>query len=186
MLAAVNLRRSPLDFSVVSFMSEIEKEITAKKGHADVFTLTPKDIAIKGATLSPIWKAFPTVIFNVKVAEITLDFLDDTVEIQINLRLSVRLHVRFLERWKFNMVTYDEVVEKGTVNQFSGESSPVILPLDDREIIRGLKDVLVGMKVGVGGVYYLMQKEPLIFEARLLKGNRSAPEHSSNLSLALP
>ncbi|KAL0306222.1 UNVERIFIED_CONTAM: Peptidyl-prolyl cis-trans isomerase FKBP16-1, chloroplastic [Sesamum radiatum] len=35
-----------------------------------------------------------------------------------------------------------------TVNQFSGESSPVILPLDDEQIIKGLKEVLVGMKVG--------------------------------------
>ncbi|XP_065851919.1 peptidyl-prolyl cis-trans isomerase FKBP16-1, chloroplastic isoform X2 [Euphorbia lathyris] len=35
-----------------------------------------------------------------------------------------------------------------TVDQFSGESSPVILPLDDSRTIKGLKDVLVGMKVG--------------------------------------
>ncbi|KAJ4777565.1 Peptidylprolyl isomerase [Rhynchospora pubera] len=82
-----------------------------------------------------------------------------------------------------------------TVDQFSGESSPVILPLDDREIIRGLKDVLVGMKVGgkrralippeVGYVNENLKpvpdefgprrsllshaKEPLIFEVQLLK-----------------
>ncbi|CAN6448272.1 unnamed protein product [Victoria cruziana] len=35
-----------------------------------------------------------------------------------------------------------------TVDQFSGESNPVILPLDDTQIIKGLKEVLVGMKVG--------------------------------------
>ncbi|KAJ4774197.1 Peptidylprolyl isomerase [Rhynchospora pubera] len=82
-----------------------------------------------------------------------------------------------------------------TVDQFSGESSPVILPLDNREIIRGLKDVLVGMKVGgkrralippeVGYVNENLKpvpaefgprrsllshaKEPLIFEVQLLK-----------------
>ncbi|KAL7186792.1 hypothetical protein ACSBR2_028505 [Camellia fascicularis] len=35
-----------------------------------------------------------------------------------------------------------------TIDQFSGESSPVILPLDENQIIKGLKEVLVGMKVG--------------------------------------
>ncbi|KAI3973506.1 hypothetical protein MKW92_028534 [Papaver armeniacum] len=35
-----------------------------------------------------------------------------------------------------------------TVDQFNGESKPVILPLDDNQIIRGLKQVLIGMKVG--------------------------------------
>ncbi|XP_073260148.1 peptidyl-prolyl cis-trans isomerase FKBP16-1, chloroplastic isoform X4 [Populus alba] len=35
-----------------------------------------------------------------------------------------------------------------TVDQFSGESSPVILPLDENQIIKGLKEVLIGMKVG--------------------------------------
>ncbi|KAG1364298.1 putative Vacuolar protein sorting-associated protein 32 [Cocos nucifera] len=35
-----------------------------------------------------------------------------------------------------------------TVNQFDGESRPVVLSLDEKEIIKGLKDVLVGMKVG--------------------------------------
>ncbi|CAA6670111.1 unnamed protein product [Spirodela intermedia] len=35
-----------------------------------------------------------------------------------------------------------------TVDQFSGESQPVILHLDDKEIIQGLKEVLVGMKIG--------------------------------------
>ncbi|OMP06947.1 hypothetical protein COLO4_07744 [Corchorus olitorius] len=35
-----------------------------------------------------------------------------------------------------------------TVDQFSGESSPVTLPLDENQIIKGLKDVLTGMKVG--------------------------------------
>ncbi|XP_047938199.1 peptidyl-prolyl cis-trans isomerase FKBP16-1, chloroplastic isoform X3 [Salvia hispanica] len=35
-----------------------------------------------------------------------------------------------------------------TVNQFSGESSPVILRLGDEQMIKGLKEVLSGMKVG--------------------------------------
>ncbi|XP_078438447.1 peptidyl-prolyl cis-trans isomerase FKBP16-1, chloroplastic-like [Wolffia australiana] len=35
-----------------------------------------------------------------------------------------------------------------TVDQFSGESQPVILHLDDGEVIQGLKEVLVGMKAG--------------------------------------
>ncbi|XP_077237540.1 FKBP-like peptidyl-prolyl cis-trans isomerase family protein isoform X2 [Tasmannia lanceolata] len=35
-----------------------------------------------------------------------------------------------------------------TVDQFSGESKPVILPLDEKQIIQGLKEVLIGMKVG--------------------------------------
>ncbi|KAK1309917.1 hypothetical protein QJS10_CPA08g01845 [Acorus calamus] len=35
-----------------------------------------------------------------------------------------------------------------TVDQFSGESNPVVLPLDEKKIIKGLKEVLVGMKVG--------------------------------------
>nr|CAD1831436.1 unnamed protein product [Ananas comosus var. bracteatus] len=38
--------------------------------------------------------------------------------------------------------------EHSTVDQFTGESRPVVLPLDEKEIIRGLKDVLIGMKVG--------------------------------------
>ncbi|KAK6149442.1 hypothetical protein DH2020_016967 [Rehmannia glutinosa] len=82
-----------------------------------------------------------------------------------------------------------------TIDQFSGESSPVILPLDDDQIIRGLKEVLVGMKVGgkrralippsVGYISDTLQpipeefgprrsllshaKEPLVFEVQLLK-----------------
>ncbi|KAH0997802.1 hypothetical protein GBA52_021666 [Prunus armeniaca] len=35
-----------------------------------------------------------------------------------------------------------------TVDQFSGESTPVILPLDEKQIIAGLKEVLVGMRIG--------------------------------------
>ncbi|XP_073119996.1 peptidyl-prolyl cis-trans isomerase FKBP16-1, chloroplastic [Henckelia pumila] len=82
-----------------------------------------------------------------------------------------------------------------SVDQFSGESSPVILPLDDKQIIKGLKEVLIGMKVGgkrralippsVGYVSETLQpipeefgprrsllshaKEPLVFEVQLLK-----------------
>ncbi|KAJ6828114.1 peptidyl-prolyl cis-trans isomerase FKBP16-1, chloroplastic isoform X1 [Iris pallida] len=82
-----------------------------------------------------------------------------------------------------------------TVNQFSGETSPVILALGGSEIIQGLKDVLVGMKVGgkrralippnVGYVNENLKpipdefgprrsllshaNEPLIFEVQLLK-----------------
>ncbi|KAK9089939.1 hypothetical protein Scep_029021 [Stephania cephalantha] len=35
-----------------------------------------------------------------------------------------------------------------TVDQLSGESRPVILPLDEKQTIRGLNDVLIGMRVG--------------------------------------
>ncbi|KAI3673896.1 hypothetical protein L6452_40026 [Arctium lappa] len=82
-----------------------------------------------------------------------------------------------------------------TVDQFSGESSPVILPLNEKEIIKGLKEVIIGMKVGgkrraliPPSVGYVDQnlgpipdefgprrsllshvKEPLIFEVQLLK-----------------
>nr|XP_027190393.1 peptidyl-prolyl cis-trans isomerase FKBP16-1, chloroplastic isoform X2 [Cicer arietinum] len=35
-----------------------------------------------------------------------------------------------------------------TVDQFSGESNPVILPLDENQMIMGLKEVLTGMRVG--------------------------------------
>ncbi|XP_073313195.1 LOW QUALITY PROTEIN: peptidyl-prolyl cis-trans isomerase FKBP16-1, chloroplastic [Primulina huaijiensis] len=82
-----------------------------------------------------------------------------------------------------------------SVDQFSGESSPVILPLDDKQIIKGLKEVLIGMKVGgkrrasippsAGYVSETLQpipkefgprrsllshiKEPLVFEVQLLK-----------------
>ncbi|XP_050223833.1 peptidyl-prolyl cis-trans isomerase FKBP16-1, chloroplastic isoform X2 [Mercurialis annua] len=82
-----------------------------------------------------------------------------------------------------------------TVDQFSGESSPVILPLDENRIIKGLKEVLIGMKVGgkrraliPPSVGYINENlkpvpdefgprrsllshasEPLIFEVQLLK-----------------
>ncbi|ESR65907.1 hypothetical protein CICLE_v10009425mg [Citrus x clementina] len=82
-----------------------------------------------------------------------------------------------------------------TVDQFSGESAPVILPLDENKIIKGLKEVLVGMKVGgkrraliPPSVGYINENlkpipdefgprrsllshanEPLIFEVQLLK-----------------
>ncbi|KAG8385992.1 hypothetical protein BUALT_Bualt03G0102700 [Buddleja alternifolia] len=82
-----------------------------------------------------------------------------------------------------------------TVDQFSGESSPVILPLDDAQMIKGLKEVLIGMKVGgkrralippsVGYTSENLQpgpeefgprrsllshaKEPLVLEVQLLK-----------------
>ncbi|RDX65346.1 Peptidyl-prolyl cis-trans isomerase FKBP16-1, chloroplastic, partial [Mucuna pruriens] len=35
-----------------------------------------------------------------------------------------------------------------TVDQFNGESKPVILPLDENQMITGLKEVLTGMRVG--------------------------------------
>lgn len=82
-----------------------------------------------------------------------------------------------------------------TVNQFSGESKPVTLRLDVQEMIRGLKDVIIGMKAGgkrralippeVGYIDESLQpvpeefgprrsllshaKEPLVFEVQLLK-----------------
>ncbi|KAL0560595.1 hypothetical protein IC582_001004 [Cucumis melo] len=82
-----------------------------------------------------------------------------------------------------------------TVDQFSGESTPVILPLKEKQIIEGLKEVLVGMRVGgkrraliPPSVGYINENlnpipeefgprrsllshrnEPLIFEVQLLK-----------------
>ncbi|KAI9115751.1 hypothetical protein K1719_013420 [Acacia pycnantha] len=82
-----------------------------------------------------------------------------------------------------------------TVDQFSGESKPVILPLDESQMIEGLKEVLTGMRIGgkrralvppsVGYVNENLQpvpeefgprrslfshaKEPLVFEVQLLK-----------------
>ncbi|XP_027061244.1 peptidyl-prolyl cis-trans isomerase FKBP16-1, chloroplastic isoform X2 [Coffea arabica] len=82
-----------------------------------------------------------------------------------------------------------------TVDQFSGESAPVILSLDDKQIVKGLKEVLIGMKAGgkrraliPPSVGYISEnlapvpeefgprrsllshaKEPLIFEVQLLK-----------------
>ncbi|CAO2831589.1 unnamed protein product [Amaranthus hypochondriacus] len=82
-----------------------------------------------------------------------------------------------------------------TVDQFTGEAKPVTLPLDENQIIKGLKDVLVGMKVGgkrralippsIGYVNENLKpipeefgprrsllshaNEPLVFEVQLLK-----------------
>ncbi|XP_066318125.1 peptidyl-prolyl cis-trans isomerase FKBP16-1, chloroplastic-like [Miscanthus floridulus] len=82
-----------------------------------------------------------------------------------------------------------------TVDQFSGESKPVTLPLGGEEMIRGLKDVIIGMKAGgkrtalippeVGYIRETLKpipeefgprrsllshaKEPLVFEVQLLK-----------------
>ncbi|KAH9607186.1 hypothetical protein KSS87_021252 [Heliosperma pusillum] len=35
-----------------------------------------------------------------------------------------------------------------TVDQFSGQATPIILPLDENQMIKGLKDVIIGMKIG--------------------------------------
>ncbi|XP_062170059.1 peptidyl-prolyl cis-trans isomerase FKBP16-1, chloroplastic isoform X1 [Alnus glutinosa] len=35
-----------------------------------------------------------------------------------------------------------------TVDQFNGESKPITLPLDENQIIKGLEEVLIGMRVG--------------------------------------
>lgn len=82
-----------------------------------------------------------------------------------------------------------------TVNQFTGESSPVTLPLDGNKMIAGLERVIVGMKPGgkrravippaVGYITTDLEpqprefgpqrsllshaKEPLLFEVQLLK-----------------
>ncbi|XP_056164937.1 peptidyl-prolyl cis-trans isomerase FKBP16-1, chloroplastic isoform X2 [Syzygium oleosum] len=82
-----------------------------------------------------------------------------------------------------------------TVDQFSGESMPIVLLLDENQIIKGLKEILVGMKVGgkrrglippsVGYINESLKpipdefgprrsllshvNEPLIFEVQLLK-----------------
>ncbi|XP_057461431.1 peptidyl-prolyl cis-trans isomerase FKBP16-1, chloroplastic-like isoform X2 [Actinidia eriantha] len=60
-----------------------------------------------------------------------------------------------LEAHEGNMVEVNYVCRRAngyfvhsTVDQFSGESAPVILSLDEKQIIKGLKEVLVGMKVG--------------------------------------
>nr|XP_034899680.1 peptidyl-prolyl cis-trans isomerase FKBP16-1, chloroplastic isoform X2 [Populus alba] len=63
-----------------------------------------------------------------------------------------------------------------TVDQFSGESSPVILPLDENQIIKGLKEVLIGMKVGgmlkdlIDPLYWLLYNHPFFH----LSGKRRA------------
>uniref|UniRef100_A0A7N0VET6 peptidylprolyl isomerase n=1 Tax=Kalanchoe fedtschenkoi TaxID=63787 RepID=A0A7N0VET6_KALFE len=88
-----------------------------------------------------------------------------------------------------------------TVDQFNGESRPVILPLDENQTIKGLKEVLVGMKAGgkrralippsVGYVNENLKpvpdefgprrslmshaSEPLVFEVQLLKVLRFQP-----------
>ncbi|XP_010252848.1 PREDICTED: peptidyl-prolyl cis-trans isomerase FKBP16-1, chloroplastic isoform X3 [Nelumbo nucifera] len=80
-------------------------------------------------------------------------------------------------------------------DQFSGESNPVTLPLDNKQIIEGLKEVLIGMRVGgkrralipptVGYINENLKpipdefgprrsllshaNEPLVFEVQLLK-----------------
>ncbi|OIW09531.1 hypothetical protein TanjilG_13755 [Lupinus angustifolius] len=82
-----------------------------------------------------------------------------------------------------------------TVDQFSGESKPVVLPLDENQMIVGLKEVLTGMKLGgkrralippsAGYVnenlkpipeefgprrsLFSHAQEPLVFEVQLLK-----------------
>nr|XP_007140127.1 hypothetical protein PHAVU_008G086200g [Phaseolus vulgaris]ESW12121.1 hypothetical protein PHAVU_008G086200g [Phaseolus vulgaris] len=82
-----------------------------------------------------------------------------------------------------------------TVDQFSGESTPVTLPLDENQMIVGLKEVLIGMRVGgkrralippsAGYVnenlkpipeefgprrsLFSHAQEPLVFEVQLLK-----------------
>ncbi|CAJ2640123.1 unnamed protein product [Trifolium pratense] len=92
-----------------------------------------------------------------------------------------------------------------TVDQFSGESNPIILPLDEDEMILGLKQVLTGMRIGgkrralippsVGYVNENLKpipeefgprrsllshaQEPLVFEVQLLK-ILSTPQQSEN------
>ncbi|KFK29174.1 hypothetical protein AALP_AA7G099000 [Arabis alpina] len=82
-----------------------------------------------------------------------------------------------------------------TVDQFSGETAPIKLFLDDNDVIEGLKEVLVGMKAGgkrralippsVGYIKETLKpipeefgprrsllshaNEPLVFEVQLLK-----------------
>ncbi|XP_062221244.1 peptidyl-prolyl cis-trans isomerase FKBP16-1, chloroplastic-like [Phragmites australis] len=60
------------------------------------------------------------------------------------------LHLQF-DRFMFSggfimLCLYSVILS--TVDQFSGESKPVTLPLAGKEMIRGLKDVLISMKVG--------------------------------------
>ncbi|CAM8903630.1 unnamed protein product [Rhodiola kirilowii] len=88
-----------------------------------------------------------------------------------------------------------------TADQFNGESKPVILPLDESQTIKGLKEVLVGMRAGgkrralippsVGYVNGNLKpvpdefgprrslmshaNEPLVFEVQLLKVLRFQP-----------
>ncbi|KAJ4972201.1 hypothetical protein NE237_005300 [Protea cynaroides] len=92
-----------------------------------------------------------------------------------------------------------------TVDQFSGESTPVILTLDSKQIIQGLKEVLIGMKVGgkrrafippsVGYINETLKpipdefgprrsllshaNETLVFELQLLKNSLTGPIPSS-------
>lgn len=71
---------------------------------------------------------------------------------------------------------YNGYFVHSTVNQFSGESTPVVLPLVDKQIIQGLKEVLIGMRPGgkrralippsVGYVNDNMQPIPVEFGPR--------------------
>ncbi|KAK7301884.1 hypothetical protein RJT34_12761 [Clitoria ternatea] len=93
-----------------------------------------------------------------------------------------------------------------TVDQFSGESKPVVLPLDENQMIVGLKEVLTGMRVGgkrralippsAGYVnenlkptpeefgprrsLFSHAQEPLVFEVQLLKIASLPPPPSFN------
>ncbi|GAU13500.1 hypothetical protein TSUD_127970 [Trifolium subterraneum] len=103
---------------------------------------------------------------------------------------------RAVEIW-LNSIVYADVQMDTlfSVDQFSGESNPVILPLDEDEMILGLKQVLTGMRIGgkrralippsVGYVNENLKpipeefgprrsllshaQEPLVFEVQLLK-----------------
>ncbi|KAK1297605.1 hypothetical protein QJS10_CPB15g01110 [Acorus calamus] len=71
------------------------------------------------------------------------------------LNSGVRFQGEGLEAREGDLVEFNYVCRRSngyfvhsTVDQFSGESNPVVLPLDEKQIIKGLKEVLVGMKVG--------------------------------------
>ncbi|KAH1239680.1 Peptidyl-prolyl cis-trans isomerase FKBP16-1, chloroplastic [Glycine max] len=73
--------------------------------------------------------------------------MPDIKEPEILLKGKDQKHM--MEIW-LNSIVYAgvEMDTLFSVDQFSGESNPVILPLDENQMIVGLKEVLTGMRVG--------------------------------------
>ncbi|KAF5730442.1 peptidyl-prolyl cis-trans isomerase FKBP16-1 chloroplastic-like isoform X1 [Tripterygium wilfordii] len=180
------------------------KDAMTKNLHSRIRPLTiqkvPRRVLLRWMGLSPMLCVFP--VFAAPLPEMKEPEVIRTLKLPSGVRIQEIVEGEGPEAREGDLVQVNYVCRRSngyfvysTVDQLSGESMPVILPLDQKETIQGLKEVLVGMKVGgkrralippyVGYINENLKpipdefgprrsllshaQEPLVFEVQLLK-----------------
>ncbi|CAK9148896.1 unnamed protein product [Ilex paraguariensis] len=155
------LLRFPLTFrSPCQMGNEKSKVAVAKSLGVGFPSLTVKRVLrrsfLQFLGFNPILLNVNTVVVAAPMQEMNEPEVIRTQKLASGVRIQEIIEGEGLEAREGDLVEVNYVCRRSngyfvhsTVDQFTGESAPVILPVDDKQIIRGLKEVLIGMKVGV-------------------------------------